>query len=265
MTRENKLALVVGFGLLLLVGILVSDHFSPARVEAAGDLRPGGDVGTASQETTWSRNSRGDQEIGTGGPDSDSSDPGTPPEMIPDEAPPIQNENRTGTRSPDPQVVDRDTGGHGASTTTGGNGGGGSGVLAGSIHTVISGDTLEGITVQHYGDRTLVADVARHNRITDPSLIQRGQQIELPPAAVLRGDLAPTTTPAPAPAPQTQPTRPANWYYLVKKDDTLSEIASRQLGATRAWTLIHEMNRDVIPRTTDLREGQRLRMPPRPR
>ena len=31
MTRENKLALVVGFGLLLFVGILVSDHFSAAH------------------------------------------------------------------------------------------------------------------------------------------------------------------------------------------------------------------------------------------
>ena len=31
MTRENKLALVVGFGLLLFVGILVSDHFSAAQ------------------------------------------------------------------------------------------------------------------------------------------------------------------------------------------------------------------------------------------
>ena len=28
MTRENKLALIIGFGLLLFVGILVSDHLS---------------------------------------------------------------------------------------------------------------------------------------------------------------------------------------------------------------------------------------------
>ena len=28
MTRENKLALVIGFGLLLLAGIFVSDHLS---------------------------------------------------------------------------------------------------------------------------------------------------------------------------------------------------------------------------------------------
>ncbi|MFK7959019.1 MAG: LysM peptidoglycan-binding domain-containing protein [Phycisphaerales bacterium] len=41
MTRENKLALVVGFGLILLVGILVSDHFSPARTDAAANLSDG--------------------------------------------------------------------------------------------------------------------------------------------------------------------------------------------------------------------------------
>ena len=35
MTRENKLALVVGFGLMLFVGILVSDHFSAQRFDPA--------------------------------------------------------------------------------------------------------------------------------------------------------------------------------------------------------------------------------------
>lgn len=38
MTKENKLALVVGFGLVLLVGILISDHFSTARRQAAAEL-----------------------------------------------------------------------------------------------------------------------------------------------------------------------------------------------------------------------------------
>ena len=38
MTRENKLAMVVGFGLLLFVGILVSDHFSTAQRQAAAVL-----------------------------------------------------------------------------------------------------------------------------------------------------------------------------------------------------------------------------------
>src|SRR5262245_53652325 len=38
MTRENKLALVVGFGLILFVGILISDHFSVVRSQHAADL-----------------------------------------------------------------------------------------------------------------------------------------------------------------------------------------------------------------------------------
>ena len=38
MTRENKLALVVGFGLILFIGILVSDHFSVARNQASANL-----------------------------------------------------------------------------------------------------------------------------------------------------------------------------------------------------------------------------------
>lgn len=38
MTRENKLALVVGFGLILFVGILISDHFSVARNQASANL-----------------------------------------------------------------------------------------------------------------------------------------------------------------------------------------------------------------------------------
>ena len=45
MTRENKVALVVGFALVLFVGILISDHFSRAQARPAdliptGELRP---------------------------------------------------------------------------------------------------------------------------------------------------------------------------------------------------------------------------------
>ncbi len=38
MTRENKLALLVGFVVILVVGILLSDHFSIARHQKAANL-----------------------------------------------------------------------------------------------------------------------------------------------------------------------------------------------------------------------------------
>src|SRR5687767_8966604 len=44
MTRENKLALVVGFGLILFVGILISDHFSTARSQQAANFTSPGVV-----------------------------------------------------------------------------------------------------------------------------------------------------------------------------------------------------------------------------
>ncbi len=37
MTREHKLALIVGFALILVVGVFVSDHFSKARLAKPGD------------------------------------------------------------------------------------------------------------------------------------------------------------------------------------------------------------------------------------
>ena len=41
MTRENKLALVVGSALIVFVGVLVSDHFSAARLNEPADLTLG--------------------------------------------------------------------------------------------------------------------------------------------------------------------------------------------------------------------------------
>lgn len=40
MTREHKLALIVGFSLVLVLGVLISDHFSKARnADLAGDMK----------------------------------------------------------------------------------------------------------------------------------------------------------------------------------------------------------------------------------
>jgi LysM repeat protein len=40
-TREHKLALIVGFSLILLVGVLISDHLSSARQAQVGGFGPG--------------------------------------------------------------------------------------------------------------------------------------------------------------------------------------------------------------------------------
>ena len=51
-----------------------------------------------------------------------------------------------------------------------------------AVHVVVEGDTLWDIVADHYGaaDRALVASVAAHNQIGDPSLIHPYDRIELP-------------------------------------------------------------------------------------
>ena len=42
-TREHKLALIIGFSLVLVVGVLISDHFSKARsAQVATEITAGG-------------------------------------------------------------------------------------------------------------------------------------------------------------------------------------------------------------------------------
>ena len=41
MTKESKLALIIGFVLVLVVGVLVSDHFSQASKMSHDTLEPG--------------------------------------------------------------------------------------------------------------------------------------------------------------------------------------------------------------------------------
>jgi hypothetical protein len=52
MTRDQKLALIVGFSVVLLVGVLISDHFSRARQVRVSGVTPGEPVRLASTDRT---------------------------------------------------------------------------------------------------------------------------------------------------------------------------------------------------------------------
>ena len=229
MTRENKLAVVLGLGFLLLVGILVSDHFSPARLEAAEDLRRGSDPGIAGRTSAWRPHRLHSEASDT--PDTPSASPTRPEE-------PAANPGR-----PEPPA-------------------GPAGLESGRVHRVVAGDTLERIARREYGDAGLVVALARYNRVDDPASIRVGQSLELPPAAVLRQGESSWRS-ATAEVETAAPSRP--WVYVVQEHDTLSGIAVANLGTAKAWTTILELNRDVLPDERSLRAGQELRMPPRDR
>ena len=260
MARENKLALVLGFGFLLLVGILVSDHFSPARLEAAEDLRRGADPGIAGRTSAW-RPHRLDAEAA----DADVSAVARPePEFSgPAAIGPRPAAGTVTTPARDPRNASPTTDQPPADAPVAPEG-----LEPGRVLRIVAGDSLERIARREYGDPGLVAALARFNRIDDPASIRVGQSLDLPPAEVLRqgerrrrpesADRGAASGPNAAP-----PTRP--WVYIVQEHDTLSGIAVANLGTAKAWTTILELNSDILPDERSLRPGQKLRMPPRDR
>lgn len=217
MTRENKLVMVIGFGLLLFVGILVSDHLSardsqfsnPASiVEVALErdrlLPPTGD----GRVVTFGQPERApEQPAEIGGvrfvkeTDANGQVIETPP------APPVPAAERT--------------------------------------HTVAKGENPEKIAQKYYGKKSLATALAKYNGI-DPTRLKIGQVLKVPDISVVDPKAAPAvaggepsrpaepivdifeprkpeSSPEPKPEVRTRTT-------TVQKGDNLWKIAARTMG-----------------------------------
>jgi len=234
MTRENKLAIVVGFGLLLFVGILVSDHLSARHSHIAvptSELvaigpppslpggRAAGDRVAFGQIPEASGAGRAD----AGGlPIDDGASPivaRIDPSGFPGRAPGAE----------EPSSAER-------------------------THTVAAGEHPGDIAKRYYGKRALGAKLAEFNGV-DPRRIRIGQVLRVPDIAVLD----PTAAPAlpvvpvvpvepsfdpvnPAPAPLPEPEQPRFRTVKVAEGDTLFGIARRIYGDGTRWREIAQLN-----------------------
>jgi nucleoid-associated protein YgaU len=121
------------------------------------------------------------------------------------------------------------------------------GVLPGTqtrrTYVVRSGDTLSGIAQSELGDRNRWTEIFLLNRavIRNPNRIFTGQVLVLPPAG--------------------PPTGPIPRLYIVRRGDTLSDIARSQLGKASRWPEIFALNRDVIANPDRLIPDQVLVLP----
>ena len=108
-------------------------------------------------------------------------------------------------------------------------------------YTVQPGDTLSGIAEQQLGDASRWPEIFLLNRsIRHPDRLFPGQVLTLPDDTAMQ------------PPPR---------LYIVRRGDTLSGIAQRELGDTSRWPEILERNRDVIKNPDRISPDQVLILP----
>ncbi|HRQ74044.1 MAG TPA: LysM peptidoglycan-binding domain-containing protein [Phycisphaerales bacterium] len=288
MTRENKIALIVGFALVLVVGVLISDHLSRARQLELND--PAGD----------------DPGLLALGPGATLPDSGwTPPSHVPSPTPTPVVE----APAVEPFVFEQGTGRTGLGTAlaqgpASGDDGrslldvvkdyGGqirNGVIhlppavnhtsqeakpaapaeSPRVHFVAKGESLFGIAKRYYGDGNQWRRIAEHNRgkVSADGTVREGVRLEIPGVAATGAPETPRTQPQTRPQPREatprapEPQRPGPTTYTVRKGDTLGEIAQRTLGSSRRMSDLLAANKGRIDDPDDIRAGMVLTIPAR--
>ena len=277
MTHETKLALIIGFALLLLVGVVVSDHFSPQTRESPADLaeeqsqvaaplpglenrvalnrpraQPPSQAGAQASEQPAAEPARQ-----LASPSGDASRtttlPAEPLVRIDQGAgqiqidgsfrPPLlaagsQRELGEGWREPEPRRMVPLPAPEVAEQAR--------------WHIVREGDTLYAIATLHYGNGELWTMIRDANEVAG-GVIRPGQRLKIP------------QTQRSAPLVRNSGQQPARSsgprVYEVKPGDTLSEIAMRELGSVRHMNRLLEANRDTLGSADEIRVGMKLTLP----
>jgi len=123
-----------------------------------------------------------------------------------------------------------------------------------TAYTVANGDSLWKIAVKQYGDSNIqehVDAIIAANPNLDADNLKVGTKINLPPKQTSVNRL---------PAKE-QAKLLDNGLYEVKKGDTLSSIAKKQLGDANRWREIYDLNREHIADPSMLFMGTQLRLP----
>jgi nucleoid-associated protein YgaU len=201
MTRENKLALVVGFGLILFVGILISDHFSVVR-----NQKEAANLSTQLRDPLLATNVQSMHEPAlielqplkeTKPEPSTAIDPGMSASTDPGSAD-LAADTHTASLLPPPVETPRNSTDNAFPNTiamgpTPRNPQGAipegfepvpdskSAATANfKFHDVQSGDSLFSICKQHYGNANMVDALAKFNKIDDPSSLRTGRRLLIP-------------------------------------------------------------------------------------
>lgn len=239
MTREHKLALVVGFTLILFVGILLSDHLAAGNRVAEtipvasnqGWVLPDNLDPRSTARLAAAPKAPAPVENRISPPISMTS---TPPALTARAATTEVEEPVQGRILAQPPVV--------AETASAPR------APSNAIHVIKSGETLQDISLAHFDTTRRWREIALLNDIQDASRIQPGQRLRLPGVETSRVQARPATS--------TQVST-----YTVASGDNLIRIARKQLGSDKRWTEIAKLN--GITDASSIQPGQVLEIPAR--
>ncbi|MCE2883306.1 MAG: LysM peptidoglycan-binding domain-containing protein [Planctomycetaceae bacterium] len=250
MTRENKLVMVIGFGFLLFLGILVSDHLAANTTPLKQELvsyKPDPKALPGETERFGTRALPESEPL----PPVDSSDIGI---AIGGFENGLQGTGMQGIGAPG--VIDAAA--LGAPSRPAGE----------RVHKVAKGDNPESIAKKHYGKRSLGAKLAEFNGIK-PTDLKIGQELRIPDISVLDPKAAPQETAPPVGgtiavvpeatvpgAPQAE-TGPRIATHRVRDGDTLYRIAREVYGDSTRWPEIASLN--GLGKNPKLRPGMELK------
>lgn len=300
MNRELKLALIIGFSLVLLVTVLVSDHLSKARhadlapVESARPL-------AAMDPTSQPAMSAEAPVARTAGPEPGwVSEAALPPsieagsasaaEMTTPSLPLVRFDQSAGRVDPDAALVETVRGLGGQVVDRGGvrevvlSPAPSAAPVTGEIrHVVASGESLFTIAKRYYGDGSAWKRIrdANPDRVSETGVVRAGVTLKIPGATpgATRGvgggtspesgqtrpqPTEPRVAPKPGPSSDVLASRSGAGRpatYTVRRGDTLGEIAQRMLGSARRKHELMKLN-NINDENTIL-AGAVLRLPER--
>ena len=252
MTRENKLALVVGFALIVFVGVLVSDHFSAARLDKPANLaqRDGrstqrsfrdGELIDLDQQNVAAKNSKPvarpalntsqyKQEVSGNSQQRQEKNKKVQPYAI--RLPDLQDDSLTISPDTKKSILKK---------------------ISYKVRSVVvkNNESLSRICQREYQDGSLAAALAEYNGIADPNMVHAGIRLRLPDPSFF-GIID---------KPQASTAKDKYAHYTVKKGETLSEISQKLLKTFRRWQELYELNKDVIDDPNNVRSGITLKIP----
>ncbi len=124
------------------------------------------------------------------------------------------------------------------------------------------GDTPAKLAKRELGSGTRYQEILDANPGLVATKLQAGKDIRIPVAAAKAPELpSEPVRSAAGPLPGTPTPTASERIYVVKKGDTLSSIASREMGSANKWRELLTANDDVLHGSTALKLNTKLRIP----